>query len=316
MKSTKLNKDEINRFRNITKSLRHKKPHQYESVRIKDGKVVLILYDSGKLVYNDNDESFRWVVKVLDDNIYQPTTNYQPTSSGDYQPTNTNNYQSTTNKNINSNHNNYVDFMDNYEYTIGSDETGKGEWYGPLVISAVCTSNSQNRQLKEIGVGDSKSFNHNQINRLYKKIKDIGIMNETIILKPFSYNNLYNKFRSENKNLNHLLAYLHSKAISRLLSQINTTDVLVIIDKFDYKKMNSYLDINSNIKVIQESNGEKYIPVATSSIIAKYHYEKTLKEIEKRYNINLRKTKPSKIDKDILSNVAKTHFKNVSPYTK
>jgi ribonuclease HIII len=78
--------------------------------------------------------------------------------------------------------------------------------------------------------------------------------------------------------------------------------------------MNEYLDFNNNIKVIQESNGERYIPVATSSIIAKYNYEKTLKEIEQRYNINLRKTKPKNIKKEILYNVGKAHFKNVNKY--
>ena len=79
--------------------------------------------------------------------------------------------------------------------------------------------------------------------------------------------------------------------------------------------MNEYLDVNDNIKIIQESNGEKYIPVATGSIIAKYNYEKTLKEIEKRYNINLRKTKPKNIDKNIMYKVAKMHFKNVKKYS-
>ena len=165
--------------------------------------------------------------------------------------------------------------MDNYEYTIGSDETGKGEWYGPLVITAVCTSDEENLKLKEIGVTDSKKLSRKQIMELHKKIEKLNITYETIVLTPFSYNKLYDKFKKEGKNLNHLLAYLHSKAITNLLSQINTSNVLVIIDKFDYKKMNEYLDVNRSIKIIQESNGEKFIPVATSSIIAKYHYEKT-----------------------------------------
>ena len=113
-----------------------------------------------------------------------------------------------------------------------------------------------------------------------------------------------------------MLAYLHSKCITNLLKQLNTHDVVIIIDKFDSKKMNEYLKIDPEIKVIQESNGERYTPVATSSIIAKYHYEKILKEIEKRYNINTKKTKIEDIDKNILDKVAKTHFKNVQKYLK
>lgn len=294
MKSVKLTSSEIDRFRYLTRNLRHEHPHQYESVRIKDGDVFFVLYNSGSLVYNDNGKTGEFLSRVLEEQIHDE-------------------YSSN---NINSNSYNNIDYLDNYTYTIGSDETGKGEWYGPLVVTATCTSYEDNMKLKHVGVKDSKKLTTRQIMSLYKKIEKLDILHETIILRPFSYNKLYSKFTSEGKNLNHLLAYLHSKAITQLLGQINTTDVLVIIDKFDYKKTNQYLNINNKIKVIQETNGERYIPVATSSIIAKYNYEKTLKEIEERYNINLRKTKPKNIDKNIIDKVAKTHFKNVKPYTK
>lgn len=295
MKSVTLTPVEVERFINVTGGLRHEAPHQYERVRIKDGRIVFILYNSCKLVYNDNNECLEFLDNILEKREYV----------GDIESLNNNDFS----------FNNSISFMDNYDFTIGSDETGKGEWYGPLVITAVSTSHSENLKLKRLGVTDSKKLSRNQIQELYKKIEKTGIKHETIILKPFSYNHLYNKFKSEGKNLNHLLAYLHSKAITRLLENVKSTNVLVIIDKFDYKKMNEYLDINSNIKVIQESDGERYIPVATSSIIAKYHYEKTLKEIEERYNIKLRKTKPKYIDKKIIDKVAKTHFKNVKPYS-
>ena len=102
--------------------------------------------------------------------------------------------------------------LSDYEYTIGSDETGKGEWFGPLVVTAVSTSKDENIKLKEIGVKDSKKLNKKQITQLYHKIEELGISQESIGLKPFSYNKLYNKFKSEGKNLNHLLAY-HSLKI-------------------------------------------------------------------------------------------------------
>ena len=294
MKSVKLTDNEINRFLNLTQELHHEKPHQYEHTRIKDGKIVFILYNSKKLVYNDNEECFDLLNNILEQKEYDPFASPEYTE-----------YETAHS----------VEILENYEFTIGSDETGKGEWYGPLVITAVCTSHEENLKLKEIGVTDSKKLSRQQILDLYREIEKLNIKQESIVLTPFSYNKLYDKFKSEGKNLNHLLAHLHSKAITNLLSQINTTNVLVIIDKFDYKKMNESLDVNSNIKIIQETNGERYIPVATSSIIAKYHYEKRLKEIEKRYNINLRKTKPKDIDKNIIDKVAKVHFKNVKKYS-
>lgn len=294
MKSVELTDNEINRFLNLTREYKHEKPHQYEHTRIKDGKIVFILYNSKKLVYNDNVECYDLLSNILEEKEYD---------DNGYDKYNEKNYE------------NSISILENYEYTIGSDETGKGEWYGPLVITSVCTSHEENLKLKEIGVTDSKKLSRKQIGNLYRKIEKLNINHETIVLTPFSYNKLYAKFKSEGKNLNHLLAYLHSKAITNLLSQVNTSNVLVIIDKFDYKKMNEYLDVNDSVKIIQENNGEKFIPVAASSIIAKYHYEKTLKDIEKRYNINLRKTKPKDIDKNIIDKVAKVHFKNVKKYS-
>ena len=59
MKSVELTDNEINRFLYLTKNLKHENPHQYEKVRIKEGKIVFILYNSKKLVYNDNDECYK-----------------------------------------------------------------------------------------------------------------------------------------------------------------------------------------------------------------------------------------------------------------
>ncbi|MBR0471263.1 MAG: ribonuclease HIII [Methanosphaera sp.] len=296
MRSVSLSDLEVVRFLSLCGDLRHESPHQYERVRIKDGDLFFVLYNSNKLVFNENGASFSFLDDVLEKREYvEPVVR---------------------DNNIEDRSDYSISMLDNYDFTIGSDETGKGEWYGPLVITAVSTSDDENIKLKKIGVTDSKKLSRKQIINQYKKIEKLGIKHETLILTPFSYNKLYTKFKSEGKNLNHLLAYLHSKAIKNLLRQVNTTNVLIIIDKFDYKKMNDYLDVDDKIKVIQESDGERFIPVATSSIIAKYHYEKTLKEIEERYNISLRKTKPKNIDKNILDKVAKTHFKNVKPYIK
>lgn len=304
MKSVTLTLNEINRFIDLTKNLRHETPHQYERVRIKDGKIVLILYNSRKLVYNDNDECYEIINRV------KGKKRAKKSGTGRYKNSR---YKSKSSKakNNKKTNDNSTSIADYYAYTIGSDETGKGEWYGPLVVTAVSTSHDENIKLREIGVQDSKRLSRKQILQLYEKIEKLGIKHETLVLKPFSYNKLYNKFKSEGKNLNHLLAYLHSKAITNLLDELDSNDVLIIIDKFDYKKMNEYLDINERVKIIQETNGERFIPVATGSIIAKYYFEKTLKDIEERYNINLRDTKPWTLDKSIADKVAKTHFKNV-----
>lgn len=307
MKSVQLNKKQIEKFARETGLLRHETPHQYEKIRIHDKNIVLILYNSGKLVYEDNPQCNKIVNKVLSKkkvyrkNQHHPKKNVKKKQR--YYKKNKENY--TQYNNIS---------LSDYEYTIGSDETGKGEWFGPLVVTAVATSREENMKLREIGVKDSKKLNKKQIKQLCNKIQELDIRHESIILRPYSYNKLYNKFKSEGKNLNHLLAYLHTKLIKILLEDTPTDDILIIIDKFDIKKTNEYLN-NKSLNVIQEENGERYTPVATASIIAKYHYEKTLKELEERYNIKLnKKTKTYKIDKDLLEKVAKTHFKNIKRY--
>ena len=120
MKSVKLSNSEIKSFMEKTSTFHHLNPKQYESIRIKDGDVFFVLYNSGKLVYNDT----RGCLSILDD-ILEKRDYFKENSFG---------------KNENSIYNNTIS-MKKYQYIIGSDETGKGEWYGPLVVCAVCTSN-------------------------------------------------------------------------------------------------------------------------------------------------------------------------------
>ena len=333
MKSVELTEAQIKRFFEVTDNLRHEAPHQYERVRIRDGSVVFILYNSNKLVYNENEKNIELLGEILSGNEKRYDN---PVKEGSYYDGYHEGYHDGYEDGLSDGLRNvecfddltyddeyyeknglkYDKFLLNYQYTIGSDETGKGEWYGPLVVTAVCTSNVENSKLKEIGVKDSKKITREEIPKIYKKIEKLKIKHESIILKPYEYNKLYNQYQNEGKNLNHLLADTHSQLITKLINQTDSKDVIIIVDKFDEKKMNQSLNINPEIRVIQEQNGEKYIPVATSSIIAKYHYEKTLKEIEEKYNINLRKTIPYKIDRNLLEKVCKTHFKNVNKFLK
>ncbi|MBO7719054.1 MAG: hypothetical protein J6S29_02765 [Methanosphaera sp.] len=327
MKSIKLNENGKNRFIERTGHLVHESPHQYEKVRINDDGIILILYNSGSLVYENNDKTRNFINANLKDVFSDKSSKARSGNRSNYKKSKGYSRQNSPNhkkryykksgkqksKNNEDSFNNSNILLSKYEYTIGSDETGKGEWFGPLVVCAAATSNSENIRLKEIGVNDSKKLNKKQINEVYEKIMEMNIKHEVIALRPFSYNKLYKKFRDEGKNLNHMLAYLHSKVIRMLLERLDCEDTLIIIDKFDAKKMNEYLNDQSNM--IQIKNGERFIPVATSSIIAKYHYEKVLNELEERYNIRLnKKTKIKNIDKKILDKVAKTHFKNIAKH--
>lgn len=310
MKSVQLNDKQIREFGSKTGLLQHETPHQYEEIRIHDGDVVLILYNSGKLVYEDNPHCNNIINSILskkkNDKKYHDHHKKSQKNKKHKKRYYKNKQKSTSYNEIT---------LSDYEYTIGSDETGKGEWFGPLVVTAVYTSKDENIKLREVGVKDSKKLSKKQITQLYHKIMELNIRHESIVLNPYSYNKLYNKFRKEGKNLNHLLAYLHTKLIKMLLEDSSSDeDVLILIDKFDTKKTDEYME-NDNLNVIQTENGERYTPVAAASIIAKYKYEESLHQLEERYNVKLnKKTKTYQIDKDLLEKVAKTHFKNIKQY--
>jgi len=207
-----------------------------------------------------------------------------------------------------------------YDYVLGSDETGKGEWYGPLVVVATALTPDEIVELRKLGVRDSKIIPKPQLMELAKKIRDMKFLRESRILSPETYNDLYATFRKEEKSLNDMLAWAHAEAIKDLLEKVGHQRIRVVIDKFDVKKTESRLRgemrerkiRDNNVEVIQKSKGENEIPVAAASIIAKYIFETRVDELNRKYGVDLRKTTPEDIDPKILPRVAKLHFKNVA----
>ena len=209
---------------------------------------------------------------------------------------------------------------DAYDYVLGSDETGKGEWYGPLVVVATALAPNEIIDLRKLGARDSKTISKPQLVELGKKIREMKFLRASRILPPETYNDLYATFRKEGKTLNDMLAWAHTEAIKDLLEKLGNQRIRVVIDKFDVKKTESRLRgemrerriKDTNVEVIQKSKGESDIPVATASILAKYIFEMKVDKLNREYGVNLRNFKPEDIDPKILPHVAKLHFKNVA----
>jgi ribonuclease HIII len=200
-----------------------------------------------------------------------------------------------------------------FDFIIGSDETGKGEWYGPLVVVATALSSDDILLLRRIGVKDSKTIKKHKLIELAKKLRNMSFARHSITLMPETYNELYSKFKKENKNLNDLMAWAHSTVIQSLLEKIEFNKAKVIIDKFDFEKTEYRLKNidKTNLKIIQKSGAESETAVAAASIIAKYIFETEIEKLNRKYGINLKQSKPEDIDTDIIAIVAKKHFKNV-----
>lgn len=153
---------------------------------------------------------------------------------------------------------------------IGSDECGKGDFFGPLIAAAVFVNQETQKKLKQLGVRDSKDLTETKIAVLAKSIKHV-ITNDYEIVKinPIKYNHLYDKF----KNLNKLLNWAHSKAIDTLL--LKTDCKTVITDKFSNKDLAVTSNINhSSVEFIQEPKAERFTGVAAASILARDEFNK------------------------------------------
>ncbi|MEW6653557.1 MAG: ribonuclease HIII [Bacteroidota bacterium] len=200
---------------------------------------------------------------------------------------------------------------------IGTDEAGKGDIFGPLVIAAVYADEDSKKELYRIGVRDSKDISDPQIDFLAGKIKNICNGFFSIIeLRPELYNRKYEKY----KNLNKLLSYGHSKAIKILLDDINAKTV--ISDKFGNRGLEIHNDKSfSHVEFIDTEKAERFIAVAAASILArntfnKWFYEQEYKGIcfpkgSSETAKNFLKMFLRQNEYSSLVNFAKLHFKTI-----
>ncbi len=200
------------------------------------------------------------------------------------------------------------------ESYIGTDESGKGDFFGPLVIAAFFVDKSSHFILSKMGVRDSKDLTEFQILKLAKSIKESFPNNYKIIsISPKKYNDLYPKFN----NLNKFLVWAHSKAIEEML-KIKKCDV-VITDKFSKRNLTVDMKLNGNLKVFQFTKGERYKGVAAASILARERMVNWFKTQEKNGIILPKGSSDAVIDKaseiikhfgkQKLYDLAKLHFK-------
>jgi ribonuclease HIII len=202
---------------------------------------------------------------------------------------------------------------------IGTDETGKGEWYGPLVVVGTLMSSEQIKELRKIGVKDSKILSHEQITILANRLLQMNIVRCSRVILPETYNRLFKELSSEGKNSNDMLAWAHSEVVKDLIEKAEGHSVEVIIDKFDFMKTESRLSSKerkrqvdqSKINVIQMEKGEREIPVAAASIIAKHIFEDELRKLSEKYKIDFKAVSPETVPREILPMVAKMNFKNI-----
>lgn len=204
---------------------------------------------------------------------------------------------------------------------IGTDESGKGDYFGPLVAAGVYVDEKSSKLLNFEGVRDSKKLSDKKNLELAQKIMSISNGNFSIIeISPEKYNDLYEQFIKENKNLNSLLAWGHAKAIEELLSKVDCDTA--VADQFaDERFIQSKLqERGKKLNLIQMHKAEQNIAVAAASILARARFLEKLSKLSSEYKIDLPKgvsaavvNNAKKIFREYgekhLRKVAKLHFK-------
>lgn len=153
---------------------------------------------------------------------------------------------------------------------IGTDESGKGDYYGPMVVAGVMVDQVIKDKLESLGVKDSKLLSDKQCRTLATQIRAIcGTRCEEIDISPEAYNRLYDEFKKEGKNLNHLLAWGHARAIESLLERHSCSEA--IADQFGDEQyiLSKLMSKGRTVQLTQLPKGERYIAVAAASILAR-----------------------------------------------
>jgi ribonuclease HIII len=169
---------------------------------------------------------------------------------------------------------------------FGIDESGKGDFFGPLVIAGVFTDRAVARALIDGGIQDSKRIGSDaRIHELAKTIRQTtGVVFDVVLIGPERYNDLYEKFA----NLNSLLGWGHARVIENLLEK-KPDCVRALSDKFADASVieRALLQHGQQIRLEQRTKAESDIAVAAASILARETFIDWLERAGKRLGLPL-----------------------------
>lgn len=207
---------------------------------------------------------------------------------------------------------------------IGTDESGKGDYFGPLVIAGVWVDEALQDALAQLGVRDSKKLSDRQCHELAAKIRELCQGKYHVVeISPERYNQLHDQFVREKKNLNHLLAWGHARAIESILSRQSCDQA--IADQFGDEKYiaSKLMEKGKALNLLQTPKAERFIAVAAASVLARAGFLSRLNQLSNEAGVTLPKgASPAVVEAakqivqehgpEALRKFAKLHFKTTT----
>jgi ribonuclease HIII len=204
--------------------------------------------------------------------------------------------------------------------TVGSDETGKGDFLGPLVVAAALVRPGHEALLAEYGVRDSKSVGDREAAAIADLLR-VTVPHAVVSIDPPRYNELHREMGS---NLNRLLAWAHGKAIEEVLAKREAAGAaLLVVDQFAKGPLvpRALGPLGRAIRLEMRPRAEDNPAVAAASILARAAFLAGLKRLGDSIGVALAKGAGPPADQAarrvlarggpaLLARVAKMHFKN------
>ncbi len=282
-------------------------PGPYEAWRARWRQATAILYESGKLVISGPAPAFEDLRRMVESVSGVAVRAKNPAKLDPGPPAGTS--------------------VSAQEPHIGTDEAGKGDYFGPLVTAGVYVDARSAEILRVLGVRDSKTIQDRALRTLADQIRQVSAATAAItVVAPKRYNELYKQMRSEGKNLNTLLAWTHTRVIEDLI-KAGVRPKFILSDQFGDKR---YIEQRllaetrqSGIPLIQMPRAEADVAVAAASILARDAFLGWLDRASKALAMKLPKgASPQVIEtakllvqrsgREILNEYAKVSFKTTA----
>ncbi len=286
------------------KDLMRDKTPQYSLFQADDGDTVVTLYTSGKAVFQGKDADLASDYWIETEKI----------NAGHVEVTNSDN--KTKEKKVLKDKTYEKDYINCN--SVGSDEVGTGDYFGPIVVTASYVKLEDVSYLQDLGVCDSKKLTDEKILKIAPLIAK-RIKYNSLVLTNKDYNNYHKEY-----NMNKVKAIMHNKVLYQLMQEHPKVDY-IIVDEFAkpytyYKYLEDTNLVQRDITFMTKAE-DKNLAVASSSIISRYLFLKEYEKLEKELGVILPKGAGHEVDKvgieivkkygkDKLNEVAKLSFKN------